>query len=80
MAFAQILVGGGVRLDIDSVITHVGELFPGDRLSTAEAAAGDAFGPRFQASKSCRLITVMPRSFNSFICASNMGGVISVPG
>src|SRR6266446_3447452 len=33
----------GVRLDIDSVVTHVGELFPRDRLPAAQAASADAF-------------------------------------
>src|SRR5437016_7656603 len=33
MPFAQVLVGRGVRLDVDAVVTHVRELFPCDRSS-----------------------------------------------
>src|SRR5438552_13874502 len=43
MPLAQVLMRCGVRLDIDPVVTHVGELFPGDRLPAAEATAAYAF-------------------------------------
>src|SRR5438552_6698036 len=43
MAFAQILMGCGMRFDVDSVVAHVCEHFPSDRLSTAEAGASHAF-------------------------------------
>jgi hypothetical protein len=52
---------------------------PSSKVMTAHRG-GMFFSPRFQASKSCIEMTVMPRSFNSFICASNAAGVISVPG
>ena len=33
--FTQVLMRGGVRLNIDAVVAHVGELFPGDRFPAA---------------------------------------------
>src|SRR5207249_9592598 len=33
----------GVRLDIDAVVAHIGELFPSDRLSTPQTTTGDPF-------------------------------------
>src|SRR5258707_15159238 len=44
MPFAQVLVRSGMRFDIDSVVTHVGELFPRDRLSAAQASSAYALG------------------------------------
>src|SRR5262249_657876 len=41
--FAQILVRGRVRLNIDAVVTHVAELFPRNRLPTAQTATGNTF-------------------------------------
>jgi hypothetical protein len=46
---------------------------PSSKVTTAHRG-GMLFSPRFQASKSCSEMTVMPRSFNSFICASKRGG------
>src|SRR5437870_2519029 len=43
VAFAQILMCRRVRLDIDSVVTHVGELFPRDRLPATQATSAYAF-------------------------------------
>src|SRR5262249_34943095 len=43
MPFTQVLVCGRVRLNVDAVVTHIGELFPRNRLSTAETATGNAF-------------------------------------
>ena len=39
MPFAQVLMRRGMRLNIDSVVAHVGKLFPGDRFSAAQAAS-----------------------------------------
>ena len=36
LPLAQILMRRGVRLDIDSVVAHVGELLPRDRFAAAE--------------------------------------------
>src|SRR6266550_1419932 len=33
-----------MRLNVDSVVAHVGKHFPGDRLSTAQARPGHALG------------------------------------
>ena len=42
--FAQVLMRGRVRLDVDAGISHLGELFPRDRLASAEMTAAHAFG------------------------------------
>ena len=44
VALAQILVGRRVRFDIDPVVAHVSQHFPGDRLSTAQASTRHALG------------------------------------
>ena len=63
MPFAQVLMGRGVCLNIDPVITHVTELFPRDRFPAAQCAAAHAFG----VNKHCERIAVLlhnrPRDF-----------------
>src|SRR6266481_7366307 len=44
MPFAQVLMRSGMRFDIDSVVTHVGELFPRDRLPATQASSTSASG------------------------------------
>src|SRR5437867_11528416 len=41
--FAQGLMRGGVRRNIDAVVAHVGALFPRNCLSTSQTTTGNAF-------------------------------------
>ena len=63
MAFAQVLMGRGVCLYIDAVVTHVTELFPGDRFSTAQCAAAYAFGVNEHCERVAVLLHNRPRDF-----------------
>src|SRR5262249_16199242 len=40
MIFAQILMRGGMRFDVDSVIAHIAELVPSDRVASGQSAVG----------------------------------------
>ena len=54
MPLTQILVRRCVRLNINPVVAHIGELFPCDRFSSAESAPAHAFG----VDKQCKGIPV----------------------
>src|SRR4030095_10500386 len=46
MALAQVLMRRGMRLNVHSIVAHVGKLFPSDCLAAAYAATAHAFGVR----------------------------------
>ena len=63
MVFAQILVCGRVRLDVDPVVTHVTKHFPGDRLSASESATSHALGVNEHGESVAEFFHDRPRHF-----------------